>query len=102
MPIKETVTATLAELQRRADNPAPALRRLVPWVRDVWARVFSSGGTYGGGTHWAPLSPSTLFRRLTNPSGPRQPLRDTDTLFRSLTEGGRYSRTGVDQEGLHV
>src|SRR5256885_2124764 len=103
MPIKETVTGTLAELQRRADNPTPALRRLVPWGRDVWAKVFSSEGTYGGGTRWLPLSPSTLFRRLTDPRGsPGQPPTRTGTPFRSLTQSGRYSRTGVDQDGLHV
>ena len=102
MPIvKETVTATLKEVEQRVDNPNPVLRLLVPSVRGIYAKLLESEGLYGGGQRWAPLRMATVVRKL-RAGQPALTLFASGALWRSLVEGGKNSVTTVDADGLHV
>lgn len=72
-------------------------------LHEMFRGIFASNGA-ALGRPWAPLAPSTVFRKLMRGAGFGHILRDSDTLFLSLTERGApqgYARVR-DQNVLEV
>jgi phage gpG-like protein len=79
----DRVARVLTELGDRAYTLVEPMAEITADMFRIERTIFSSGGRRGGGS-WKSLAESTVKRR----KGDARILRDTDTLYNSLTEGG--------------
>jgi phage gpG-like protein len=75
------VAERLNESGVRAMEIEPVMMEIIKDMMRITALNFSSGGRRGGGS-WAKLKPDTVKRK----KGDARILRDTDALYRSVTE----------------